>query len=61
MKTQKEIQTRIDFLCERVAEIESAISEENARWFPNKTAITYLRKLADDHRAEVVHLSWVLV
>lgn len=61
MKTQKEIQTRIDFLWERVSEIESAISEENARWFPNKPAIAYLRKLADDHKAEVVHLSWVLI
>lgn len=60
MKTQKEIQTRIDFLWERIKEIEQAIDEENARWFPNKVAIAYLRKIASESKAEIVHLSWVL-
>lgn len=61
MKTQEQIQQQIDFLWKRVEQIESAIDEETKRWFPNKVAISYLRKLSDDCKAEVVHLSWVLI
>lgn len=61
MKTEKEIQNRIDFLWERVTQIEDSISQENLRWFPNHKAISYLRKVIDESKAEIVHLSWTLI
>ena len=60
MKTQEQIQERINFLWERIKVIEQAIDEKNASWFPNRGAITYLRKIASECKAEIVHLSWVI-
>lgn len=61
MKTQKEIQDRIDWLWVKITEYQKSIDEESVRWFPNKMAISFIQKNIDDMKAEVVHLSWVLI
>lgn len=61
MKTQEEIQGRIDLLWAKIENMEVAINEENKRLFPNKRAIKFIRKLIDDMKSEVVHLSWILI
>ncbi len=61
MKTEKEINDRLEMHQDRVAQIEKSISEEKIRFFPNNKLIEFLEGLRLEENAAIVHLSWVLI
>lgn len=61
MKTQEQIQERIDWANKRLTELNSRLSQENGKMFPNKETIKLIRELMNEENAAIVNLSWVLI
>lgn len=61
MKTQEQIQERIDWASKRLTELNSRLSQENGKMFPNKETIKLIRELMNEENAAIVFLSWTLI
>ncbi len=61
MKTQEQIQERIDWANQRLTRLDAKLAEEQRKMFPNEGTIKLIKQLMYEENAAIVHLSWVLI
>ena len=61
MKTQKEIEDRLEMHQARAGEIMKLLGEEQVKIFKNQGTIALLQKQLYEENCAIVHLSWTLI